>query len=319
MNNEQYLISVIVPVYNVEKYLDECVESIVNQTYKNLEIILVDDGSTDNSGKICDKWSEKDSRIKVIHKENGGSSSARNVALDIAHGDYIGFVDSDDFIDEDMFDLLLKNALEYSAEISRCSYRFNIDGKFTDSEEINDEIQVHSSKKILDSMKYSGIINDIPVCKVYRKDFIADARFDETLISGEDVVFNYYLYKKISRLVSQDAAKYSYRIHNNYHTKNPQFHYRGYIAMKKIVCDPECPNSLFIKFFNFASWSLHDIVIDGFNYDFNEIRKDILKYKKPIEKVIKDLGDKNKLIRLKVLSVSPLLYKLMLKLFDKLL
>ena len=115
------LISVIVPIYNVEKYLDRCVDSIINQTYKNLEIILVDDGSPDNCLAICDSWAEKDRRIKVIHKENGGVSSARNSALDIASGDYIGFVDSDDWIEPDMYEILIKNAKKYDADISRCA------------------------------------------------------------------------------------------------------------------------------------------------------------------------------------------------------
>ena len=103
------LISVIVPVYNVEEYVEKCVLSIINQTYKNLEIILVDDGSTDNSGKICDEIAIKDNRIKVIHKKNGGLSDARNVGIDIAKGDYLGFVDSDDYIDPDMYSILLNN------------------------------------------------------------------------------------------------------------------------------------------------------------------------------------------------------------------
>ena len=97
--NSQPKISVIVPVYNVENFLDRCVESIVGQPYENLEIILVDDGSPDNCPAMCDKWAEKDRRMKVLHKENGGVSSARNAALDIVSGDYIGFVDSDDWID----------------------------------------------------------------------------------------------------------------------------------------------------------------------------------------------------------------------------
>ena len=105
MNNP--LISVIVPVYKVEKYLDRCVESIVNQTYTNLEIILVDDGSPDNCPKMCDDWAKKDSRIKVIHKENGGLSSARNAGLDFMTGEYLFFVDSDDFITNDAIFLLL--------------------------------------------------------------------------------------------------------------------------------------------------------------------------------------------------------------------
>lgn len=100
------LISIIIPVYNVEKYLCECIDSVANQTYKNLEIILVDDGSTDDSGKICDEYALKDARIKVIHKENGGLSSARNAGLNVFSGSYLMFVDSDDYIDSDMVEYL---------------------------------------------------------------------------------------------------------------------------------------------------------------------------------------------------------------------
>ena len=103
------LVSVIVPVYKVEKYLDKCIESIVGQTYKNLEIILVDDGSPDNCPAMCDSWAQKDSRIKVIHKPNGGVSSARNTALDAASGEYICFVDSDDVLELDTVKYMVDN------------------------------------------------------------------------------------------------------------------------------------------------------------------------------------------------------------------
>lgn len=116
------LITIVVPVYNVENYLDKCVESIVNQTYKNLEIILVDDGSTDSSGKKCDKWVEKDSRIKVIHKENGGLSDARNKGIDIATGKWIGFIDSDDYIDITMFEKLYNACVENNCKVSSCGF-----------------------------------------------------------------------------------------------------------------------------------------------------------------------------------------------------
>ena len=102
-------ISIIIPVYNVEKYLRRCLNSIINQTYKDIEIILVDDGSTDNSGKICDEYKEKDNRIVVIHKENGGLSDARNAGIDIAKGKYIGFIDSDDFADIRMYEIIYNN------------------------------------------------------------------------------------------------------------------------------------------------------------------------------------------------------------------
>ena len=118
MLDKKYMISVIVPVYNVEKYLKKCVDSIINQTYKNLEIILVDDGSPDNCGAICDEYAAKDSRVKVIHKSNGGLSDARNAGMKVAAGDYFAFVDSDDWIEHKMFERLLNNSIKYNAEIS---------------------------------------------------------------------------------------------------------------------------------------------------------------------------------------------------------
>ena len=116
-------ISVVVPVYNVEKYLEKCVNSIVNQTYKNLEIILVDDGATDNSGKLCDELAKIDNRIKVYHKENGGLSDARNYGVERATGDYIGFVDSDDYIDAEMYEKLYEAIKKENADVAECNLK----------------------------------------------------------------------------------------------------------------------------------------------------------------------------------------------------
>lgn len=123
------LISVIIPVYKVEKYLDKCIESVVNQIYKNLEIILVDDGSPDNCPTICDEWAKKDSRIVVIHKENGGLSSARNAGVAIAKGEWVGFVDSDDYIAPNMYEKMLFAAQKSGAELCVCGMKWiNEDG-----------------------------------------------------------------------------------------------------------------------------------------------------------------------------------------------
>ena len=122
MNDIDKTVSVILPIYNVEKYLARAVESVSNQTYTNLEIILVDDGSTDSSGKICDDMSLRDNRIKVIHKPNGGVSDARNVGKKLAIGKYILFVDPDDYIDEKMIEVLVNNIQEYDADVSCCQY-----------------------------------------------------------------------------------------------------------------------------------------------------------------------------------------------------
>lgn len=122
---QDILISVIVPVYNVEKYLPKCVDSILNQTYRNLEVILVDDGTKDASDAICDDYARKDPRVKVIHKVNGGLSSARNAGIDIARGEYLGFVDSDDWIEPETYESLLKLARKYDVKLV-CGGRYNV-------------------------------------------------------------------------------------------------------------------------------------------------------------------------------------------------
>ncbi|MCL2354597.1 MAG: glycosyltransferase, partial [Oscillospiraceae bacterium] len=119
---EKEKISIIVPAYKVEPFIRKCIRSVLNQTHKNIEVILVDDESPDNSGKICDAFAAEDSRIKVIHQKNRGLCGARNAGLDVATGDYIGFVDSDDWVDPDMFEYLLKNLKSYEADISACRY-----------------------------------------------------------------------------------------------------------------------------------------------------------------------------------------------------
>ena len=123
INVEEKLVSVIVAVYNIEEYLPRCIDSILAQTYRNLEIILVDDGSTDSSGGICDDYAQKDRRIKVIHKKNGGLSDARNAGLDKVSGDYIGFVDGDDWIDEDMYRAMYEACEKEKAQIAACRYK----------------------------------------------------------------------------------------------------------------------------------------------------------------------------------------------------
>ncbi|MBQ7359870.1 MAG: glycosyltransferase family 2 protein [Lachnospiraceae bacterium] len=116
---EKPLVTIIIPVYNIEDYLGRCVRSVLSQTYQNLEILLVDDGSTDGSGKLCDELAKEDSRIQVFHKENGGSSSARNLAIEVAKGSYLGFVDSDDYVEPDMYEQLVDALLRHHAQIAQ--------------------------------------------------------------------------------------------------------------------------------------------------------------------------------------------------------
>lgn len=170
------LISVIIPVYNVEKYLDICVESVVNQTYKNLEIILVDDGSPDNCSMMCDIWAEKDNRINVIHKDNSGLSDARNAGYAVATGEYISFIDSDDYIEQDFYRLLAIE-LDNGADIAECAT------KWCDEAGNTLAIRGFSENKILDTvkatqtlLKENGIYQTV-WNKLYRKSCIQDIHF----------------------------------------------------------------------------------------------------------------------------------------------
>lgn len=176
------LISVIVPVYNVELYLVRCVESILRQTYSNLEIILVDDGSSDSSGALCETLAKKDSRIRVIHKLNGGQGSARNAGLEAARGRYIAFVDSDDWVDENMYSILYETLVSASAQISVCGIR-----KQTESGDIslyypdNSEIRLFSKQEALAELPYNVIITNSMCNKLFASDVLADLRVDEDI------------------------------------------------------------------------------------------------------------------------------------------
>ena len=156
------LISIIVPIYKVENYLKKCINSIINQTYKNIEILLIDDGSPDNCGIICDEYAKKDKRVKVIHKKNGGLSDARNYGIEASTGDYIIFVDSDDYISKNMCEILIKNALKYDADIISCNY------KEIYSDNNREKINKQSIKKELE------VYNNLEVIYKYFFDYTVD-------------------------------------------------------------------------------------------------------------------------------------------------
>lgn len=188
-------ISVIIPVYNTEQYLDKCIESVVNQTYKNLEIILVDDGSTDKSGVICDKWAKEDMRIKVIHQENQGRASARNTGLKNAFGDYIGWVDSDDWIEKDMYEVLLKYAQENKSDVVS-SVRIR-DGQGIINQNIN--CQNYIGRNAYEAFLRDEICGSLCV-KLYKSSIIKKIRFSGEI--AEDVLANLKMFCK-SKVVSQ--------------------------------------------------------------------------------------------------------------------
>lgn len=209
---ENFKISVIVPVYNCDKFIDTTVNSIVNQTYKNLEIILVNDGSIDSSPEICDAWAEKDSRIKVIHKLNGGASSARNAGLDIASGDYIAFVDGDDYIDSDMYEIMLGHIMQYGADAAACGMvRENKNAPDEEWGSADAELEIVDNIELLKQIGQAcGILPVSPCNKLFSKKVIGDIHFDTRFKYAEDVLFNYYVAKNINKMVVQNNARYHY-------------------------------------------------------------------------------------------------------------
>ena len=196
-------ISIIVPVYDVEKYLENCIESILNQTFKDFELILVDDGSTDNSGKICDIYEKKDSRIKVIHKNNGGLSSARNAGLDIACGKYVGFIDSDDSIHPRMYEILYDLIKKYESDISCCNYKkiydiFKDEYENVNSLEVIEMSNIEAIKNLYD--KEIGVKLVIACNKLYRKNLFDNIRYKVGRVHEDEFMAHRILYncKKIT-------------------------------------------------------------------------------------------------------------------------
>ena len=193
------LISIIVPVYGIEKYLAECVDSILSQTYENLEVILVDDESPDNCPKICDEWAKKDSRIKVIHKENGGVSSARNIGLDNATGEYIAFVDSDDFLDLDYYEKMFEDVDFSNVDLVVSNTRKVRDDNMKEGAFFNKEtININNQKELCEFAK-QGFLFQL-WNKIYKKNLIKQ-KFDESVVIGEDKIFNLNYLEQIENKV----------------------------------------------------------------------------------------------------------------------
>lgn len=204
------LITVIVPIYKVEKYLSICIESILKQTYTNIEIILVDDGSPDKCGQICDEYATKDHRIQVIHKTNGGLSDARNVALDVAKGEYITFVDSDDYIAQDYVEYLWHILNKNNADISAMLDKHFIDGKTLTIFTKEDKVSVISPNDYLCKLFYQINVTTGAQAKLYKKELFKNIRFPKGLLY-EDLLTIYKLINNCNKIAISDHISYFYR------------------------------------------------------------------------------------------------------------
>ena len=291
-------ISVIIPVYNVEKYIKKCLDSVINQTYGNLEIIVINDGSTDESGSICDYYSKTDDRIILVHQENQGVSKARNNGIDIASAAYIGFVDSDDWIEADMFSSLYENCIAYDADISTCSsYDVDLHGNITNSSYIDLDDRIVSNSQYLHlskEKKYSGSkiilegFDKIKNCnnmgavwgKLYRKHLFSDIKFPEGKIH-EDIFTNHKLIDKANRIVVSMKYGYYYVARSNSIMNSP-FHVGSldhieacidkydYTSSKYPTLEKECRRDIFSALLNCMFKAYENSTIEKYKENLNE-------------------------------------------------
>ena len=281
-------ISIIVPVYNVEDYIEKCIKSILNQVFTEFELILVDDGSTDNSGNICDKYAEKDNRIIVIHKENGGISSARNIGLNIAKGEYIAFVDSDDYINKNMYHTLYNLIIKTQSDIAMCNYK-----TISKDEEVNlNEDQIINSHDIKcinniqylnnlygkDKVKYIVMWN-----KLYKNEIFRKLRFKDSRIEEDEFIIHHVLYLS-DKIVYIDKNYYYYYMQRNNSIVGSKYNLK---RLDKIYALEDR-----IEFFkekklvDLYNKAVKDY-IDVFFWNYYEMKKEINGYKKEIKNIMK--------------------------------
>ncbi len=303
------IISVIIPIYNMEKYLTRCLDSVINETYKNLEILLINDGSTDNSEKICLEYAEKDKRIKYFYKENGGQGSARNMGLDIATGDYIAFVDSDDFIELDMYEILMNNIKQYDADISCCDGICSFD-RVSHDKKIREFNNNEIMREHLNNNKGTG---HSPCDKLYRSVIFNDIRFPK-MRAFEDCATIYKVFAKAQKVVYQNVELYHY-IERESSTMTQHFskvkfqQIDAYYGMYKFYLDKYNEYANLVK--RFLVGSMQYCLGEAYLDDKNKYEQELKELKeKLLETGGKGLSFKHKLSRILILRLPKIYAKI---------
>lgn len=212
MSIENPLVSIIIPVYNIEKYIERCVESILKQSYTNLQILLIDDGSKDRSGTICEKLKKRDSRIEVYHKVNGGLSDARNYGILHANGKYISFVDGDDWIEKEYIEKLLLYVLKYNADFSQCQFQYAFDYRIEKLDVKQEKIQVFSREQAIISFIESGPIG-ISVAawgKLYKREIFSKIKYQKGMVHEDVFTTCDIIFDAVNKVVVVDEPLYNY-------------------------------------------------------------------------------------------------------------
>lgn len=322
------MVSVIVPVYKAEKYLDRCVQSIVEQTYKNLEIILVDDGSPDNCPAMCDAWAEKDSRVQVIHKENGGVSSARNAGLDLMNGSFVMFVDSDDSLDPDAIASLCYLVDEYHAEVSACGFKYvGENGSIENESTICGDGMIISDNCTLHFVQLFKYFYQLCYCwnRLYTRAFFEGnnpIRFSTDLSMAEDLLFNIQVLKCCNTFV-MDSKKHTYNYLQNSDSithgstnggKNWVDNVKSHEIIFRLIEDENIESWAASVFLQNIMYSVGNLIVDEqvFQESLDEVIAISKEHKKALYKGCRRLSGYTKCKALLYLC-SPKLYCRMLK------
>lgn len=271
------LVSVIVPVYNTENKLKKCINSVTNSSYTNLEIIIVDDGSEEKTALLCNQLKQQDKRIKVIHQKNKGVSCARNKGIDIAKGEYITFVDADDYIDEKMIKALLTNLRKYDADISMCKYNEIYRDKKICINKVSEIIKIQEVPNVLIDFFEKNEIGWNVWGKMYKREIVGTTRFLEGKRTAEDMYFLYQVLKKTKRLVIKENALYNYVKWDTstMNSKNIDKFFDTFSLIQKVYEDSEVSevyNESKLKFYLCKSlWFFKLIVAKGTKNNTEEI------------------------------------------------
>ena len=325
---DKKLISVIVTAYNIKDYLPRCLESLLGQTYERLEIIVVDDGSTDGTAEICDRFAAKNEQIKVIHRENGGPSAARNAGLKIAQGEYIGYVDGDDWVEPDMYEKMLAACLDTGAQIAICTYREVGEGAK----------EIHPTGNRIELSREEAL--EMYICgdeqyhiyhsvwsKLFERKLIADISFTEGRKS-EDIMYTTWALTKAGKCVFLDTPYYNYMVDRQTSIMNSQIHerrfqdeipfwkeQRGYLyglGMKELA------QKASYQFYRRMLFYYVDFRDRGMKDSGKQLIAFLKSEKKEIQQVYRKefvtVGDR---VRMKLVLLAPGLYYILVKLYDK--
>lgn len=285
------IVSVIVPVYNVEDVLHYCVDSILSQSFIDFELILVDDGSKDNSGNICDEYSKKDNRIVVIHKNNGGVSSARNIGIDVAKGKYICFVDSDDYLDSKYLECLLDTKHAYLHCDNVWSKFKTVDSYSSTNNPLELKYKIYSVSNIM--TLHEQWLDAGPVCKLYNRRIIIEnnLKFDESISLGEDLIFNYmYLDCTNGFIIVIDCALYNYMhlsnnsLSNKYYENLLEIYNKLNSIMYKYINKWNCGDEQLKKYYNSCFFKYEVIFKNTFHKENHLCTKQRIQYNNKIIK-----------------------------------